>query len=75
MTGIVSFGGYIPRYRLNRKLIFKAVGWVDPATVVNSKGEKAVANYDEDTITMAVAASLDALQGMNRSTSGRCGKV
>jgi hydroxymethylglutaryl-CoA synthase len=53
MAGITSFGVYIPIYRLNREEIGKM--W-------NSKGgsgAKAVAGYDEDTITMAVAAALD----------------
>lgn len=67
MVGICSYGGYVPRYRLNRGLIFKSMGWMNPATLGNSKGEKAVANFDEDSITMAVAAGIDALRGMERS--------
>ena len=61
MTGIVSYGAYIPRYRIDRKIIYKAMGWLNPATFM--PGEKAVANYDEDTITMAVAAGIDCLKG------------
>jgi hydroxymethylglutaryl-CoA synthase len=67
MAGIVSWGGYVPRYRLNRKLIFNAMGWMDPSTATNTKGWKAVANYDEDSITMAVAAAIASLQGVERS--------
>jgi len=67
MVGIVSYGGYVPRYRLERKKIFKAMGWMDPSTASNARGEKAVANFDEDSITMAVAAGIDALSGMDRS--------
>lgn len=70
MSGIVSCGGYIPRYRLNRKLIFKAMGWLDSSTVASSKGERAVANFDEDSITMAVAAGIESLEGINRSEIG-----
>ena len=66
MVGIVSHGCYVPRYRLNRKSIFKAVGWVDPSTAANARGEKAVANFDEDSITLAVAASLMAVEGVER---------
>ena len=62
MIGIVSHGCYVPRYRLNRKLIFRAMGWVDPSTAANARGEKAVANFDEDSITLAVAASLTAVK-------------
>ncbi len=64
MAGIVSYGAYVPWYRLNRKIIFKAMGWFNPFPP--PPGEKAVANYDEDSITMAVAAGMDCLQGFNR---------
>ena len=67
MVGIVNYGGYVPRYRLDRKKIFKAMGWMDPSTVANAKGEKAIANYDEDCITMAVAAGLSSIAGADRS--------
>ncbi|MFC1825051.1 hydroxymethylglutaryl-CoA synthase family protein [Thermodesulfobacteriota bacterium] len=67
MIGICSYGGYVPRYRLNRGLIFKSMGWMNPATIGSAKGEKAVANFDEDSITMAVAAGIDALKGVDRS--------
>lgn len=62
MIGIVSYGGYVPFYRLNRRLIFQAVGWINSATASQARGEKAVANYDEDALTMAVAAGRDCLQ-------------
>ena len=65
MIGIVSYGGYVPFYRLNRKAIFQAVGWINSATAAQARGEKAVANYDEDVLTMAVAAGRDCLQARN----------
>ena len=55
MAGIVSYGAYIPLWRLPRDLIGKGL-----------RGEKAVANFDEDSITMAVAATIDCLKGFNR---------
>jgi 3-hydroxy-3-methylglutaryl CoA synthase len=67
MVGICSYGGYIPRYRLNRGVIFDAMGWLNPATIASARGEKAVANFDEDAITLAVAAGLDCLRGVDRS--------
>lgn len=67
MAGIVSYGGYVPRYRLNRLAVFKAMGWFNPANLAHARGEKAVANYDEDSITMATAAGIDCLRGMDRS--------
>ena len=67
MIGIRSYGGYVPRNRMDRMKIFQALGWVNAANIGLARGEKSVANYDEDSITMAVAAALDSLNGMNRS--------
>ncbi len=64
MIGITSFGAYIPRYRLERKLIQEQMAWYSAGF---SKGEKAMANYDEDTVTMAVSAAQNALSNVNRS--------
>jgi 3-hydroxy-3-methylglutaryl CoA synthase len=44
--------------------IYQALGWLNPASLL--PGEKAVANYDEDSLTMAVAAAVDCLNGMDR---------
>ena len=66
MAGITSYGAYIPWYRIDRKIIYSTMGWLDPGTFM--PGEKAVANYDEDSITMAVAASIDCLKGIDRNT-------
>ena len=52
MVGISSIGIYVPRSRLDRALIGKAWGRKQPP------GEKAVAHFDEDALTMAVAAAL-----------------
>ena len=68
MVGITSYGAYIPLQRINRKIIFNATGWSASATSL--PGEKAVANYDEDSVTMAVAASIDCLTGTDRDKVG-----
>ncbi len=60
MVGITSYGAYIPIYRLSRRDIAQA--WRSSAR----GGEKAVANFDEDSITMAVAAGLDSLAGIGK---------
>ena len=57
MIGIKSYGAYIPFNRLTRKCIGEAYGKKAGA------GERSVANYDEDSITMAVAAALDCTKG------------
>jgi len=67
MVGICSYGGYVPRFRLNRMLVYQAMGWMNPANIANSGGEKSVANFDEDSITMAVAAGLNAIKKRDRS--------
>jgi len=62
--GISAYGVYIPRYRLSRKTISEAMGWLGTGALL---GEKAVANYDEDSLTMAVAAGTDCLKGVDRA--------
>ncbi|RLI15701.1 MAG: 3-hydroxy-3-methylglutaryl CoA synthase, partial [Candidatus Hecatellales archaeon] len=50
MVGIVSYGAYIPKWRLSLETVSKRL-----------RGEKAVAGKDEDSLTMAVAAAIDCL--------------
>jgi 3-hydroxy-3-methylglutaryl CoA synthase len=61
MTGIVSFGVYVPRLRLQRRAIAEANAWFAPALLSGARGERAMANWDEDAITMAVEAARDCL--------------
>jgi len=68
MVGITSYGAYVQLYRLERMVIFYAIGWAAP--VMPQPGEKAVANYDEDTLTMAAAAAFDCLNGLDRNEVG-----
>lgn len=64
MTGIVSYGSYLPANRIKREAIFKGMGWLHQATYM--KGDKYVANFDEDSITMAVASCMNCLEGFER---------
>jgi len=66
MIGITSYGGYIPRYRLNRMSIYQSMGWFAPAVVMVAQGERSFCNWDEDSLTMAVAASRDCLVGRDK---------
>jgi 3-hydroxy-3-methylglutaryl CoA synthase len=59
VIGIKSFGAYIPVYRLSASELARAWGGR------GGRGERAVANYDEDSITMAVEAAIDCLNGMD----------
>lgn len=55
-VGIVSYGAYIPYWRLKRAAIQQVLG------VPASKGERAVAGFDEDPVSMAVEAARDAIR-------------
>lgn len=57
MAGIVSYGAYVPLFRLGKG----SAGWESPA-------ERAIANFDEDSVSLAVAALRDALIGMAPSS-------
>jgi 3-hydroxy-3-methylglutaryl CoA synthase/uncharacterized OB-fold protein len=64
MAGIVSYGSYIPYRRLKRSAIAEMLG------VPASRGERAVASFDEDSVSMAVEALRDALKGAPSSPIG-----
>ncbi len=67
MHGIVGFGGYVPRLRLSRQAVAQANAWYAPQFAPR-KGTRAFANWDEDSITLAVAAARDCLgAGEDRS--------
>jgi 3-hydroxy-3-methylglutaryl CoA synthase len=66
MIGIVSYGGYIPRMRLNRMAVMKSMGWFAPGLMGLAKGERSMCNWDEDSMTMGVAASQDCLAGLDK---------
>ncbi|MDO8490427.1 MAG: 3-hydroxy-3-methylglutaryl CoA synthase, partial [Dehalococcoidia bacterium] len=55
MVGIISYGACIPRFRMSRDTIARAWGGESQG------GERAVANYDEDSASMAASAVLDCL--------------
>ena len=59
-AGILSFGGYVPRIRLSRQSIVDANSWFNPALKGLAKGERSMANWDEDSVTMAVEAAREA---------------
>lgn len=60
-VGLSAWGAYAPRLRLQRKAVTAANAWVAPNLAGKSKGERAMANWDEDSLTMAVEAARDAL--------------
>lgn len=60
MIGITAYGGYVPRLRLSRQAVAQANAWYAPQ-FASRQGSRALANWDEDSITMAVAAARDCL--------------
>lgn len=69
--GILSYGAYLPRRRLQRKVIAAANAWFNPGLRALAKGERAMANWDEDSITMAVEAARDCLTGVRPASIGQ----
>ena len=55
MVGIIAYGAYVPKYRLGPE----TAGWGLPY-------QRAIANFDEDSVTMAAAAARDCLHGWER---------
>jgi 3-hydroxy-3-methylglutaryl CoA synthase len=55
MVGITAYGAYVPMLRL-------------PLGGKPGGPEKAVANWDEDAVTMAVGAAVDCLRGVERAS-------
>lgn len=72
MIGISAYGAYVPRLRLERAVIAKNMAWYNPAIIAVARGEKAVANWDEDALTMAVAAGRDCLTGIDPASVDAC---
>ncbi|MEA2624585.1 MAG: hydroxymethylglutaryl-CoA synthase [Candidatus Binatota bacterium] len=62
MAGIVSFAAYVPYLRLPLDAIRG-----DGRKAGRAPGEKAVANWDEDALTMGVAAAAACLEGIDRA--------
>ena len=64
--GILRYGAYVPMRRLQRKAMVAANSWFNGGLKSQGKGERAMANWDEDSVTMAVAAARDCLGDFDR---------
>ncbi|ATE64701.1 hydroxymethylglutaryl-CoA synthase family protein [Rhizorhabdus dicambivorans] len=67
MPGILAFGAYVPRLRLQRSAVVGAHSWFNPGLKGLGAGERSMCAWDEDTITMGVEASRDCLNGIDRT--------
>jgi 3-hydroxy-3-methylglutaryl CoA synthase len=61
MLGIIGYGGYVPRLRLSRRVVVDANAWYAPHLAGKAKGTRSMCNFDEDSLTLAVAAARDCL--------------
>lgn len=59
MAGILSYGAYVPMWRIDRGEIANASGGGSMG------GERTVASWDEDSLTMGLEAGLDCLAGFD----------
>jgi len=64
VSGLLAYGAYVPRHRLQRAELGSALG------VPAGKGARTVAAYDEDSTTMAVEAARRALAGARPPVGG-----
>ncbi|KQX18597.1 MULTISPECIES: hydroxymethylglutaryl-CoA synthase family protein [unclassified Sphingomonas] len=67
-SGILSYGVYLPRKRLQRAAIHAANGWFAPGLEGLARGERTIADWDEDSVTMAVEAARAALEDHDRQS-------
>ncbi|MGN1154889.1 MAG: OB-fold domain-containing protein [Agathobacter sp.] len=59
ITGIISYGAYVPTWRIDKRKIAADAGNYGAA------GQRSFAARDEDSITMAVEACVDCLRGLD----------
>jgi 3-hydroxy-3-methylglutaryl CoA synthase len=71
MVGILSYGAYVPRSRLQRASVAAAHAWYNPGLRALARGERAMAGWDEDSLTMAVEAARDCLGDLDRGAVSR----
>lgn len=56
-SGITGFSAFLPQQSMSRQAMVDAIGWTKPALKGFSKGARRFAGWDEDPITMSVAAA------------------
>jgi len=64
--GIIAWGGYLPRLRLERSAIAATHAWMAPSLKGLAKGRRAYCSWDEDAVTMAVEAARACLGDRDR---------
>lgn len=67
MTSLLGLGAYLPCLRLSRAAIAASLGWLTSGGAAG-KGQRTLAFWDEDGVTMAVAAARAALRGQDAAS-------
>jgi 3-hydroxy-3-methylglutaryl CoA synthase len=67
LGSILACGAYVPRLRLARATIQEAMGWLARPNERREAGARAVCNWDEDTLTLAVEAARGCLAAARRA--------
>ena len=60
--GLIAYGSYLPFQAISRKSIFDQVGWIQGGLKAYAKGKRSYADWDEDAVTLAVAAARQLLK-------------
>ncbi len=60
--GVLAMTRYLPRLRLERSAMLAQHQWMAPGLRGLSKGQRGLANWDEDVVTMAVEAGRQLMQ-------------
>ena len=68
-VGIKAYGAYVPRLRMSKAAIADAHAWALPNLKSAARGERALCNWDEDSITMAVQAARNCLAASTESAA------
>jgi hydroxymethylglutaryl-CoA synthase len=66
--GLLATSRYVPRLRLERSEIYAQHRWMAPGLRGLAKGQRALANWDEDAVTMAVEAARALRSGLEGQT-------
>lgn len=66
-VGIMGFGAYVPRLRVDRAEIVNAHRWLTPGLAPYARSERSACGFDEDTVTLAVEAGRDCIVDIDRS--------
>ncbi len=69
--GIVDAASYVPAMRLQRRAIFGANAWANPALKGLAQGARSMCNWDEDSITLGVEAARRCLAVHSRDAVER----